>query len=249
MRNPNAQSPQALRARLYALLTRTGGGRYRPHELLNFFLNEALARAGVEKRNELHGDAGAAINEATDVYLQLVAAGDSYVDLLGPIYMEMAQAYRGRTVLGQYFSPQTIADLMAGVTIGEHPPDRIVTVCDPACGSGVMPLAFCRQVIQCFGVDALRHLAITCVDIDHYCARMTAVQFIANLSVWQHTLAELVVIQGNSLSDGRDWMVIAHAVRTDLQAARFSERPPTRVAAIKTAAAAAGVPTIPEGIT
>lgn len=69
------------------------------------------------------------------------------VDLLGPIYMDTKSKDRK---LGQVFTPEHIAELMAKITMGDEQifnsqieKNGFVTVLDPACGSGRISFILC----------------------------------------------------------------------------------------------------------
>lgn len=64
---------------------------------------------------------------------------DKCIDMFGNIYTEMYQSKGKASVLGQFFTPPHVCDLMAGI-IGEN----VITgniISDPACGSGRTLLA------------------------------------------------------------------------------------------------------------
>ena len=69
------------------------------------------------------------------------------VDLLGPIYMNTKSK---DSKLGQVFTPEHIAELMAKITMGDEQifnsqieKNGFVTVLDPACGSGRISFILC----------------------------------------------------------------------------------------------------------
>lgn len=66
------------------------------------------------------------------------------------------------------------------------------------------------------GKDGLRNWSFSGIDLDYMCARMFAVQFLANSHVHDLTFGELWCAQGNTLGDSSDWRVILHATRPDL---------------------------------
>ena len=62
-------------------------------------------------------------------------------DVLGRLYHDLELHNKWR---GQFFTPQSIADMMAEMSISDHDADigrrGYITVCEPCCGSGVMIL-------------------------------------------------------------------------------------------------------------
>ena len=64
-----------------------------------------------------------------------------FTDLIGGYYMEFALSSKGQQWNGEFHTPKTVCDLMAKMTMGDIellPADQLITVCEPACGSGVM---------------------------------------------------------------------------------------------------------------
>lgn len=190
--------------------TLTHGYRYGVHEMLGWFLSETMVLWGYKPWREVPADAHARIQEAISHYDRAILADEPFKDLLGPLYMELA-SNGGRQALGQFFTPWPIASMMAQMTIGERAAkDSLTTMIDPACGSGVMMLASLAHILQRDGAEALLHYSATGIDLDAYCARMMAVQMLANCFVHQVQVGEIIVYCGNSLAM-RDFEVIAHA--------------------------------------
>ena len=87
---------------------------------------------------------------------------------------------------GQYFTPNCIAEAMARMTFNRDDFERlvrekgVVTVCDPAVGSGVMLLAFARVVHAEFGRWGTGKLRLYGTDIDVRCVNMCRIQLRMN---------------------------------------------------------------------
>jgi methylase of polypeptide subunit release factors len=104
-------------------------------------------------------------------------------DILGTLFMRLdiksVQA-------GQYFSPWPIAEMMARMTFDRDSfletvrARGAVSVCDPACGSGVMLLAFAKVVHDCFGREGTDKLRLYGMDIDVRCVNMCRIQLRMN---------------------------------------------------------------------
>lgn len=84
---------------------------------------------------------------------------------------------------GQFFTPDSVTDLMARISVPQERTDDPDTVCDPACGSG-------RQLLSVGRVQP--HWKFTGQDVDVRCAQMTAINLGLNglrgWAVWQNTL-------------------------------------------------------------
>lgn len=109
----------------------------------------------------------------------VVAMDDTKQDVLGDIFTG-AITYGER---GQFFTPDSVCDLMGAMTVPTVPTAEPQSICDPACGSGRMLLSVGK--IQ-------PHWEFTGQDVDHRAAQMTAINLGLNglrgWAVWQNTL-------------------------------------------------------------
>ena len=84
---------------------------------------------------------------------------------------------------GQFFTPDSVCDLMASLSVPAERTDEPRTVCDPASGSGRMLLRVGKYQ---------PHWEFTGQDSDHRCAQMTAINLGLNglrgWAVWMNTL-------------------------------------------------------------
>lgn len=122
-------------------------------------------------------------------------------DILGLVYMELG-AHGHRNRLGQYFTPWSIASMMAEMQLsGEWREDGedLIRICDPACGSGVMLLAMVDAIRRRHGSRAVERLSLTGVDIDWICARMAALQLAANNAIHGLRFGEIGIVHGDSI--------------------------------------------------
>lgn len=97
-----------------------------------------------------------------------------YTDAFGDVYMELVSRYKSKA-LGQYFTPPNICSMISRIVEGEPRPGEKVTVNDPACGSGRMPIDFCVRYMAKGGETWL-----VANDLDPLCAKMTAVNMAIN---------------------------------------------------------------------
>ncbi|MBB4635617.1 N-6 DNA methylase [Longimicrobium terrae] len=129
-------------------------------------------------------------------------------DFLGQQFMQMELSNHWK---GQFFTPPTVAIMMAQFALGsaEELRERVqrthfVTVQDPAVGAGVMLIA-AAAVVRAAGLDPRDHLHVTGVDVDPTAAHMAYIQ-LCLLGIPGR------VIVGNSL--GGDvtsiWPTVAH---------------------------------------
>lgn len=189
------------------------GYRYRSHEMLGFFLSATMSLWGLPEWQPVPEDVQPNVQRAIEAYADIVSAETPFCDILGPTYMELA-SNGARFHLGQYFTPWPVAEMMAKISSGSPVTDKadgLVRICDPACGSGVMLLAYASEVLLTQGPEALSKLSLTGCDIDPICARMFAVQAIASCNIHSLQLGECLIYRGNSLGPWNDLEVIIHA--------------------------------------
>lgn len=101
----------------------------------------------------------------------------SFGDYLGEIFMRSNMA-NGKK--GQVFTPYHVSEMMARMTLGENvkdeaEDDKILTINDPCCGSGVMSLG-ALDVLKSNGINYTRNCFIECSDIDLRCVHMAYLQ-------------------------------------------------------------------------
>lgn len=193
--------------------------RFRHGEMLRWMLSEALHLVGLKPWETVPREAMETVHNAIRVYEREVAESAPFSDVLGTVYMELVSQW-GKSVLGQYFTPQPVARMMAEMTLGDGPPKlgpgELIRVCDPAAGSGVMMLSALQSVLQRHGPQSLRSYSVTGIDLDPVCARMFALQVVANCAVHQLEVGEVVAYHGNALGPLDDIKVILHATAPDV---------------------------------
>lgn len=76
------------------------GYRFRPHEMLGYFLSATMSLWGLPEWQPVPEDVQPQIVEAIETYADIVATQPPFMDVLGPLYMELGS--RGaRAQLGQ----------------------------------------------------------------------------------------------------------------------------------------------------
>lgn len=148
--------------------------------------------------------------ELSGAYAETVIHEPPFTDILGRAYMEIASRWKCKG-MGQYFTPQPVAIMMAGLTLGKIPHDRLTTILEPCVGSGVMALAVIQKVAE-QDIKRVECLSITGIDLDYSCARMFPLQVLANGLVHGIEVGQLLALQGNTLGDPKDWRVIIEGV-------------------------------------
>jgi len=106
-----------------------------------------------------------------------------FSDILGELFMRLdVNSVRA----GQFFTPFPIAEFMSKVTfdsdtfMNKAKEKGCVTVCDPACGSGVMLLAFAKVVHDSLGREGTDKLELYGMDTDIRCVLMCRIQLRLN---------------------------------------------------------------------
>jgi len=120
------------------------------------------------------------IDTITHAFASLVNAMDETgQDILGDIFTG-AITYGEH---GQFFTPDSVCDLMGALTVPAARTDEPKSMCDPACGSGRMLLSVAKHQ---------PHWEFVGQDVDHRAAQMTAINLGLNglrgWAVWQNTL-------------------------------------------------------------
>lgn len=95
--------------------------------------------------------------------------GTGFYDPLGDVFMEII-APSDAQYKGQFFTPQSICDMIAQMTYGDDLKDGM-RVSDPACGSGRTLLAMAKLN---------RNLIFYAADVDQTCCKMTLLNMLAN---------------------------------------------------------------------
>jgi methylase of polypeptide subunit release factors len=106
-----------------------------------------------------------------------------FSDILGELFMRLdINSVRA----GQFFTPFPIAEFMSRVTfdsdtfMSKAKEKGCVTVCDPACGSGVMLLAYAKVVHDALGREGTDKLELYGMDTDIRCVNMCKIQIRLN---------------------------------------------------------------------
>lgn len=164
-------------------------------------------RFGLEQhRSGAQDEAAVALaNELLPLYDEAVASLPPFEDILGPLYMEIQSHWRGERPLGEYYTPSEVSYFAAMLAVSDDDFSKYsisnpCCVADPCVGSGAMPLAFCRAVLQQHGKEALSKVALFGQDISYHGIRLFACQMLSNIEIHDLALAEVVATHGNSLT-------------------------------------------------
>ena len=147
------------------------------------FLNAAHDPAGFRERLDRYTrDQGEEFGRLLGLYTDAVGAAP-FRDLLGELFMRL-DVNSARA--GQYFTPMSIAEMMARMQFDRTDFERLVaekgcvTVCDPAVGSGVMLLAYAKVVHEALGRPGLAKVRFYGADVDERCVNMCRIQLRVN---------------------------------------------------------------------
>jgi type I restriction-modification system DNA methylase subunit len=106
--------------------------------------------------------------------------GNGFKDPFGDFYMEYLSNDRN----GQFFTPETVCDMIARIQIGPTLPEN-ATVGDPCCGSG-------RLLLSAAKIN--RKAIFYAADIDLTCCKMTVLNFLLNTIcgevAWMNTITQ-----------------------------------------------------------
>lgn len=105
--------------------------------------------------------------------LQTIATEKAFDDYLGRLYMESGTASKQA---GQFFTPYNVSRLLGSISATNDVINKsIITVNEPACGSGGTILAF-LEALQEKGVNYTERVLVVAQDIDRRCVAMTYLQ-------------------------------------------------------------------------
>lgn len=114
------------------------------------------------------------------IYLLLTSQIDyGFADYIGELYMKSETSSKNA---GQFFTPYCISKTCAETTINSSQveqyikEDKILTLNEPACGSGGMIIATIDTLYNKYDFNYSRNLFVECSDIDARCVYMTYLQ-------------------------------------------------------------------------
>jgi len=184
-------------------------------------VDDVLAGFGLKLQTVPDSDVTEHLFILSGLYASEVINHAPFTDLLGPVHMQLVSRYQQKAS-GQFFTPDHICRMFAMMSLGTAPvkleSPSVIRISDPAVGAGGLLLAGLDHVAVSQGVDALRWISITGVDIDGLCARMFPCQVLSSLHVHQLPLGELIAYRGNALGDPDDLDLVCHYSRKDLPA-------------------------------
>lgn len=119
---------------------------------------------------------------------------DGFCDFLGEVFSELGLGDKWK---GQFFTPYNVCEMMSRIILDDLTPESIkprgfVTISDPACGAGAMPISAC-EVLQKKGVNFQTDVYFEVQDIDYLACTMAYIQLslcgAACRVVWGDSLA------------------------------------------------------------
>jgi len=209
-----ASTPDSARKRLLECLSQRSS--WNGLELFEWFVDDLLARWGAPGfAARMPDGTQAALKAAIAAYQDAITLHEPFYDLLGPVIMDL-RSTGTKSRLGSFYTPWHLARCMATMSMGGSPTARtdeirLMRATDPCLGSGVMMLALACEICLQHGPASLRQWSFSGCDIDRLACRAAAVQFLANCSVHNLPVGEVLVLCGNSLIDDEDKEVIVHA--------------------------------------
>lgn len=116
---------------------------------------------------------------------------DPFDDLFGETYMARVSPMT-RQRLGEVYTPHAVAMLMARLSVRPPESGRTLTLAEPACGSGILVLAF-AEALEGLGVSRL-HLQVQATDLNPLATDMALINLgLAGIPA--------IVQHGNALSN------------------------------------------------
>jgi len=114
-----------------------------------------------------------------------------FTDLIGNYYMEFAISRKAQQMNGKFHTPQNICEMMAQALVDNTSASEksTSTLCEPACGSGAMILAYGHTLTP----EARSRLRVTAIDISKTACDMCFI----NTTLWG---IPTEIIHGDALS-------------------------------------------------
>ncbi len=120
--------------------------------------------------------------------LTILGLEETTHDFFGPVFEEMSASSR----MGQFFTPPTIATLMAKLNYSDVPEYGIIKVSEPAVGAGVMIIELMRFLKEDRKVNYQHRCYVDAWDLSEDAFRMAYIQFsllgIPATLTWGNTL-------------------------------------------------------------
>lgn len=113
------------------------------------------------------------------ILTQQINSAVGFNDYLGDIYMRFKTS---NNKAGQFFTPYCVSKACAEIALNENvineaiEKDKILTLSEPACGSGGMIVAAVDVLYYKYHFNYSRNLVVECSDIDSRCVHMTYLQ-------------------------------------------------------------------------
>ena len=129
----------------------------------------------------------ALLSELLDIHLQYVEEKGLFRDMFGDYMQEDGQtSFRS----GKFFTPYTVCDFMAQITLMDALEGKPETICDPAAGTGRFMLSIAKIYREKLGYY---NFVITNTDIDQqmwvYCTMNAILHRIPSFNIWGDSLA------------------------------------------------------------
>ncbi|EPH2332023.1 N-6 DNA methylase [Pseudomonas aeruginosa] len=141
------------------------------------------------------------LGQAVKSYCELVRACDPFTDVFSMLHEELLLTGRRGEGLGQFFTPQDIADLVAQLM---PPVTNEKAVSDFCCGAGSLPLAALKRGAMTTP-DALSTVTVMLNDIDELACKVTFLQVVANILIHRVQIGTVLMYNCNVITEwGKD---------------------------------------------
>lgn len=120
-------------------------GRFGPEQIFEAVVDGTLIELGINAAEPADEDLEQIANPIRAHLAETILRSPPFHDILGEAYMALRSNGKAKQ-LGQWFTPQSVAAAMSelmlsGPTCEDPGQDRLLSMCDPCCGSGVQLLS------------------------------------------------------------------------------------------------------------
>jgi hypothetical protein len=166
----------------------------------HLWADNSFKQSLIESRNDYPDGYPDALNQLTWLYLREVFKADPFTDFLGPLH----QVVSGSRTLDQYFTPPSVAELMAQVnsSINYERADGSddITIADYSCGAGGLLLAQLQQILKVGGPDAISRTKIIANDLDKNISKYAVVQIMLSSALKKLPIRQLCCTSYDALT-------------------------------------------------
>ncbi|ACT51314.1 N-6 DNA methylase [Methylovorus glucosotrophus] len=172
----------------------SGQVQYEHNLFIDYWIDPALKNAMT--KNRYSEDNYKLLTQATGLFVNQFKTNEPFTNIVGEMYDE----YLG-DVLGQFLTPNDVADLVAELHFEKEPITKNKIIADDmGCGSGSLILASLRNILKNHGKEALKHIELVAMDIDMKMVQLCSIQIVLHCLFHRIEINNLKMYWANTLT-------------------------------------------------